>query len=93
MAVRIRMKPMGRTHRHFYRIVAIDSRQPNDGRAIEYLGTYDPHCPQKDKSVSLNTERIAYWKSVGAKISPRVETLLEKYSTAPAEKASESSPS
>ena len=42
MAVRIRMKPMGRKHRAYYRIVAIDGRQPNDGRVIEELGTYDP---------------------------------------------------
>ena len=37
------MKQMGRTHRHYYRIVAIDARQPRDGRVIEELGTYDPH--------------------------------------------------
>ena len=43
MAVRIRMKQMGRKHRHYYRIVAIDGRQPRDGRIIEELGTYDPH--------------------------------------------------
>ena len=43
MAVRIRMKQMGRKHRHFFRIVAIDGRQPRDGRIIEELGTYDPH--------------------------------------------------
>lgn len=43
MAVRIRMKQMGRRHRHYFRIVAIDGRQPRDGRVIEELGTYDPH--------------------------------------------------
>jgi small subunit ribosomal protein S16 len=37
------MKQMGRKHRHFFRIVAIDGRQPRDGRIIEELGTYDPH--------------------------------------------------
>ena len=46
MAVRIRMKQMGRTHRHYYRIVAIDSRQPRDGKVIEELGTYDPHVDE-----------------------------------------------
>ena len=53
MAVRIRMKQMGRTHRHYYRIVAIDHRQPRDGRAIEELGTYDPHVRDHEKSVTL----------------------------------------
>ena len=53
MAVRIRMKQMGRTHRHYYRIVAIDRRQPRDGRVIEELGTYDPHVADKDKRVTL----------------------------------------
>ena len=41
MAVRIRMKKMGRKHRPFFRIVAIDGRQPRDGRVIEELGSYD----------------------------------------------------
>ena len=50
MAVRIRMKPMGRKHRAYYRIVAIDGRQPNDGRVIEELGTYDPQVPDNDKT-------------------------------------------
>ena len=42
VAVRIRMKMMGRKHRQYFRIVAIDSRQPRDGRVIEELGSYDP---------------------------------------------------
>ena len=53
MAVVIRMKQMGRTHRHYYRIVAIDKRQPRDGRVIEELGSYDPHVADKTKRVTL----------------------------------------
>lgn len=79
MAVRIRMKPMGRTHRHFYRIVAIDSRQPNDGRVIEDLGTYDPHNKDAEKGVTLIPDRIKYWQSVGAKVSDRVGSLIKKH--------------
>jgi small subunit ribosomal protein S16 len=79
VAVRIRMKPMGRTHRHFYRIVAIDGRQPNDGRVIEELGTYNPHVADGDKGVTLIPDRIKYWKSVGAKTSHKVEVLINKY--------------
>ena len=79
MAVRIRMKPMGRKHRHYYRIVAIDGRQPNDGRVIEELGTYDPHVADNDKNVTLNAERVKYWRSVGAKASDKVTVLLSKF--------------
>ena len=79
MAVRIRMKQMGRTHRHFYRIVAIDARQPRDGKVIEELGSYDPHVADDDKKVTLVPSRIKYWQSVGAKPSEHVAAILRKY--------------
>lgn len=70
---------MGRTHRHYYRIVAIDSRQPRDGRVIEELGTYDPHIPETDSRVTLRPSRIKYWQSVGAKASDHCQVLFNKY--------------
>jgi small subunit ribosomal protein S16 len=73
------MKMMGRTHRHYFRIVAIDARQPRDGRAIEELGTYDPHIPNTDERVTLIPSRIKYWQSVGAKPSHNVEVFIKKY--------------
>ena len=79
MAVRIRMKKMGRKHRHFFRIVAIDGRQPRDGRVIEELGTYDPQVKDTDARTILRPDRIKYWKSVGALASERCETLFKKY--------------
>lgn len=79
MAVVIRMKQMGRKHRHYYRIVAIDSRQPRDGRAIEELGSYDPHVKNTDERVTLKPSRIKHWQSVGAKASLKCETLFKKY--------------
>ena len=78
MAVRIRMKQMGRTHRHYYRIVAIDARQPRDGRVIEELGTYDPHVPETDSRVTLRPSRIKYWQSVGAKAVGSVPGTLQQ---------------
>jgi small subunit ribosomal protein S16 len=78
VAVRIRMKPMGRKHRAFYRIVAIDGRQPNDGRVIEELGTYDPHVADNDKNVTLKADRIKYWQSVGALTSDKVASILKR---------------
>lgn len=79
MAVRIRMKKLGRTHRHYFRIVAIDHRQPRDGRAIEELGTYDPHVLKTDDRVTLIPSRIKYWLSVGAKPSDNCQVLFKKY--------------
>ncbi len=63
----------------FFRIVAIDSRQPRDGRVIEELGTYDPQVKDTDARVILKPDRIKYWKSVGALPSERCETLFKKY--------------
>ena len=79
MAVRIRMKRMGRKNRPYYRIVAIDGRQPRDGRVLEELGTYDPAIRETDNRVTLVPDRIKYWMSVGAKPSEKVAVLLKKY--------------
>lgn len=79
MAVRIRMKRMGRRHRPFYRICAMDARAARDGRVIEELGTYDPMVPETDARAVLNAERIQYWLSVGAQPSEKVKVLIKKY--------------
>ena len=79
MAVRIRMKMMGRKHRPFFRIVAIDARQPRDGRIIEELGSYDPMVKDTDARVRFNPARVKYWLSVGAKPSEKVAVFFKKY--------------
>ena len=89
MAVRIRMKQMGRKHRLYYRIVAVDARSPRDGRVIEELGSYDPHVAQKDARVTLVPDRIKYWISVGASPSEHVAVLLKKYMTVWEQKVAE----
>jgi small subunit ribosomal protein S16 len=73
------MKQMGRKHRHFYRICAVDSRSPRDGRIIEEIGTYDPKVPDVDARVVLNQDRLAYWLGVGAKPSVQVNAFIKKY--------------
>ncbi len=78
MAVRLRLKRMGRTHRSFFRVSAMDSRCPRDGRVIENLGWYDPCAKNSDEEVSLKRERIEYWLSVGAQPSDTVRDLLKK---------------
>ena len=64
--VRIRMKSMGRRHRPFFRICAMDSRSGRDGRAIEELGHHDPMVRNVDARTVLKADRIRYWLSVGA---------------------------
>jgi small subunit ribosomal protein S16 len=73
------MKLLGRKHRPYYRIVAIDARQPRDGRVLEELGSYDPMVKNTDERVRLKPDRIKYWVSVGAQPSEKVSVLLRKY--------------
>ena len=79
MAVRIRMKKMGRRHRPYFRICATDARTPRDGRVLEELGTYDPLVPEVDARALLNADRIAYWLSVGAQPTDKTAVLIKKY--------------
>lgn len=78
MAVRIRMKKMGRTHRPFYRICIMDSRTPRDGKTIEEVGTYDPMVADKSQRVKVKLDRVDYWLSVGAQPSEKVNVLISK---------------
>ena len=79
MAVRIRMKKMGRAHAPFYRVCAVDARKPRDGRVIEELGYYDPMVPETDARAILKGDRIDYWVGVGAQPSDKVAVLIKKY--------------
>jgi small subunit ribosomal protein S16 len=76
------MKSMGRRHRPFFRICAMDSRVPRDGRAIEELGHYDPMSRNPETQTVLNVNRIRYWLSVGAQPSEKVHALLRKHGVA-----------
>ncbi|WP_231936360.1 30S ribosomal protein S16 [Bythopirellula polymerisocia] len=79
MAVRIRLKKMGRTHRPFFRVCAFDQNAPRDGKALEELGVYDTSVPETDARAILNGERIAYWLGVGAQPTEKVAVLIKKY--------------
>lgn len=74
MAVRIRLKRMGKIHAPFYRVVVVDSRKKRDGRVIEEIGTYDP-MPNPSK-IHIESERALHWLSVGAQPSDTVRKLL-----------------
>jgi small subunit ribosomal protein S16 len=73
------MKMMGRKHRPFFRICAMDVRRPRSGRVLEELGTYDPLVPETDARALLNGERINYWLGVGAQPTDKVRVLIKKY--------------
>ena len=76
MAVKIRLLRMGKIRNPQYRIVVADSRTKRDGRAIEYVGIYQP---KEDPSIiKVKSERVQYWLSVGAQPSEAVQRLLEK---------------
>lgn len=76
--VKLRLKRMGRRHRPFYRINAMDTRKPRDGRVLEELGYYDPMAADEEKQLNIKEERIRYWLAKGAQASDTVRELLKK---------------
>ena len=75
MAVKIRLKRMGKIRTPFYRIVIADSRTKRDGRVIEEIGTYNPKA---DPSIiKVDGERAQYWLGVGAQPTEAVAALLK----------------
>lgn len=78
MSVKLRLKRMGRSNRAFFRLNAIDSRSPRDGRVIEELGHYDPILKDKAKRFVANIERCTYWLDKGAVPSQTVSSLLKR---------------
>ena len=75
--LRLRLSMGGTKKRPVYKIVVADSRFPRDGRFIEKLGFFNPLMPKEKKErVGLQSERIKYWLSQGAKPTTRVARLL-----------------
>jgi small subunit ribosomal protein S16 len=67
---------MGKIRNPQYRIVVADSRTKRDGRAIEYIGIYQPK--EEPSRIEVNSERAQYWLSVGAQPTEPVQRILEK---------------
>lgn len=78
MAVKLRMTRMGRRHRPFFRINAVESRAPRDGRILEKLGHYDPVEKDAAKQLVLNLERVKFWLEQGAVPSETVAEIIIK---------------
>ncbi|MCA1743343.1 MAG: 30S ribosomal protein S16 [Desulfonatronovibrio sp.] len=76
MALRIRLTRMGSKKKPFYRIVALDSKTRRDGRALEYLGHYNPM--KEPVELSINMERVQAWLDQGAKPTDTVRSLIKK---------------
>lgn len=75
MAVKIRLKRLGKIRAPYYRIVVADSRTKRDGRVIEEIGKYHP--TENPSFIEVNSERAQYWLSVGAQPTEQVEALLK----------------
>ncbi|WP_213815814.1 30S ribosomal protein S16 [Glaciihabitans sp. dw_435] len=75
MAVKIRLKRMGKIRAPYYRIVVADARNKRDGRSIEEIGKYHP--TEEPSFIEVDSARALYWLSVGAQPSPQVEAILK----------------
>jgi len=78
VAVRLRLKKMGRRNRPFYRIIATDARKKRGGKALEVLGHYDPLVRDAEKQVAIKRDRIEHWLSVGAQPSETVASIIKR---------------
>lgn len=76
MAVKIRLKRMGKIRAPFYRVVVMDSRTKRDGRAIEEIGKYHP--TEEPSLIDIDMERATYWLQRGAQPTDAVAALLKK---------------
>ncbi len=81
--VRLRLKRFGRRHTPRYRLNAMDSRSPRNGRVIEELGWFDPTATDQGQQIHFKTDRIQYWLSVGAQPSDTVAGLLKRLGVDP----------
>ncbi len=76
MAVKLRLSRMGRRHRPFFRINAVESHTPRDGKVLEKLGHYDPLEKDVTKQLVLNRDRVEFWLGQGAVPSDTVSEIL-----------------
>jgi small subunit ribosomal protein S16 len=74
----IRLARSGAKKRPFFNIVVTDSRNRRDGRFIERVGFYNPVASGNAQSLMVNAERLAYWESHGAQLSPTAARLVKQ---------------
>jgi small subunit ribosomal protein S16 len=83
--VTIRLSRGGAKKRPFYHITVADSRRARDSRFIERIGFFNPLAKGQEERLRLDLERMAYWQSQGAQVSPRVSSLAKDASATTAE--------
>ncbi|WP_291322486.1 30S ribosomal protein S16 [Desulfonatronospira sp.] len=76
MALRLRLTRMGSKKKPFYRLVALNSETRRDGRALEYLGYYNPL--QNPPEIKIDMDKVKAWMDKGAKPTNTVRSLLKK---------------
>lgn len=84
----LRLARGGAKARPFFNVVATDSRNRRDGRFIERLGYYNPIAAESEQGLRLALDRIEYWRSHGAQVSPTVQRLVKQFSAKQAAAAS-----
>src|SRR5688572_31746803 len=75
VAVKIRLKRLGKIRAPYYRIVVADSKTKRDGRVIEEIGKYHP--TEEPSFIEINSDRAQYWLGVGAQPTEQVAALLK----------------
>ena len=75
MAVKIRLKRLGKIRAPYYRVVVADSRTKRDGRVIEEIGQYHP--TEHPSVIKIDSDRAQYWLGVGAQPTEQVAALLK----------------
>jgi small subunit ribosomal protein S16 len=75
VAVKIRLKRMGKIRQPYYRVVVVDSRKKRDGKVIEEIGKYHPK--EEPSFIEVVSDRAQYWLGVGAQPSEAVEAILK----------------
>ncbi|MCX7265886.1 MAG: 30S ribosomal protein S16 [Betaproteobacteria bacterium] len=77
----IRLSRGGSKARPFFNIVVADKRVRRDGRFIERIGFYNPIAVATEEGLRIVQDRLTYWRSVGAQVSPTVERLVKQAAT------------
>jgi small subunit ribosomal protein S16 len=76
LAVKLRLRRMGKKRQPIYKVVAADSRSPRDGKFIEAIGLYNPLTDPH--TIEINEDRALYWLNAGAQPTDTVKSLLRQ---------------
>lgn len=78
MAVKLRLRRIGKKKQPYYRIVAADSKSPRDGRFLETIGFYDPARETLDQKLRISKEKLELWLKKGAQPTESLQKILKR---------------